>query len=99
MRRRFSFSEESLLHSPFCFQWNVLVTIMFNHACMPHVSSSECHHTIDVVVCHVGRQNSYSHCDIGLKERTKVTAKRGNGKVFPITAVDHSSFYTPKLVL
>ena len=38
---RVSFSEESLLHSPCCFQWAVLGTMMFNHACMRHVSSSE----------------------------------------------------------
>ena len=72
---RVSFSEESLLHSPCCFQWAVLGTMMFNHACMRHVSSSERHHTIDVVECHVGRHNSYSHCDISLRERRKVTAK------------------------
>ena len=57
---RVSFSEESFLHSPCCFQWAALGTIVFNHACMPDVSSSECHQTIDVVEFHVGRQKSYS---------------------------------------
>ena len=57
---RVSFSEESLLHSPCCFQWAVLGTIVFNHACMPDASSSECHQTIGVVEFHVGRQKSYS---------------------------------------
>ena len=34
-------SEESLLHSPCCFQWAALGTLVFNHACMPDVSSCE----------------------------------------------------------
>ncbi len=55
---RVSFSEESLLHSACCFEWAVLGTIVFNHACLPDVSSSDCHETIDVVEFHVGRQNS-----------------------------------------
>ena len=54
---RVSLSEESLLHSACCFEWAVLGTIVFNHACLPDVSSSDCHETIDVVEFHVGRQN------------------------------------------
>ena len=57
---RASLSEEFLLHSPCCFEWAVLGTIVFNHACMPDVSFSERHETIDVVEFHVGRQKSYS---------------------------------------
>ena len=38
---RVSSSEESLLHSPCCFQWAALRTLEFNHAYMPDVSSSE----------------------------------------------------------
>ena len=57
---RVSLSEESVLHSPCCFQWAVLGTLVFNHACMPNVSFSEKHQTIDVVEFHVGRQKSYS---------------------------------------
>ena len=57
---RVSFSEESILHSPCCFQWAVLGTLLFNHACMPDVSFSETHQTTDVVEFHVGRQKSYS---------------------------------------
>ena len=57
---RVSFSEESLLHSPCCFQWAVLGTLVFNHACMPDVSFSERRENIDVAEVHVGRQKSYS---------------------------------------
>ena len=50
---RVSFSEESLLHSPCCFQWAVLGTLVFNHACMPDLSFSERHENMDVVEFHV----------------------------------------------
>ena len=73
---RVSFSEESLLHSPCCFQWAVLGTMMFNHACMPDVSFSERRENIDVAEVHVGRQKSYSTLIIDTGKESKSLEKR-----------------------
>ena len=73
---RLSFSEESLLHSPCCFQWAVLGTLVFNHACMPDLSFSETHQTIDVVEFHVGRQKSYSTVIIDAEKESKSLGKK-----------------------
>ena len=73
---RVSFSEESLLHSACCFQWAVLGTIVFNHACLPDVSSSERHQTIDFVEFHVGRQKSYSTLILHTEKESKSPEKR-----------------------
>ena len=83
---RVSFNEESLLHSPFCFQWAVLGTLVFNHACVPDVSFSQRHQTIDVVEFHVGRQKSYSTLILDTEKESKSLEKRDNGKVCPVTA-------------
>ena len=81
---RVRFSEESLLHSPCCFQWAVLGTVVFNHACMPDVSSSDCQ-TVDVVEIHVGRQKSFSTMILVSEKEPKSLQKRGYGKVCPVT--------------
>ena len=78
---RVSFSEEPLLHSPCWFQWAVLGTVMFNHAWIPDVSSSEWHETIDVVEFHVGRQKSYCTLILVSEKEAKSLQMRGNGKV------------------
>ena len=83
---RVSFSEESLLHSPCCFQWAVLGTLMFNHACMPDVSFSERHQTIDVVEFYASRQRSYSTLIKDGEKESKSVEKRDNGKVRAVTA-------------
>ena len=83
---RVSFNEESLLHSPFCFQWAVLGTLVFNHACVPAVSFSQRHQTIDVVELHVGRQKSYSTLILDTEKESKSLEKRDNGKVCPVRA-------------
>ena len=76
-----SFSEESLLHSPCCFQWAVLETLVFNHACMPDVSFSERRENIDVADFHVGRQKSYSrlmkHAEKESKPLEKTRQRQG----------------------
>ena len=73
---RVSFSEESLLHSPCCVQWAVLGTLVFNHACMPDLSFSERHQTIDFVQFHVGRQKSYSTLILHTEKESKSPEKR-----------------------
>ena len=92
---RVSFSEETLLHSPCCFQWAVLGTVVFNHACMPDVSSSDCQ-TVDVVEIHVGRQKSFSTMILVSEKEPKSLQKRVNGKVCPVTARRglHSALHT-----
>ena len=93
---RVSFSEEPLLHSPCWFQWAVLGTIVFNHAWIPDVSSSEWHQTIDVVEFHVVRQKSYCTLILVSEKEAKSLQKRGNGKVCPVTARRglHSELHT-----
>ena len=83
---RVSFSEESLLHSPCCFQWAVLGTLVFNHACMPDVSFSERRENIDVAEVHVGRQKSYSRFMKHAEKESKPLEKTDNGKVCAVTA-------------
>ena len=83
---RVSFSQESLLHSPCRFQWAALGTLVFNHACMPDLSFSQRHQTIDVVECHVGWQKSYSALIIDAEKESKSPEKRDNDKVCAVTA-------------
>ena len=73
---RVSFSEESLLHSPCCFQWAVLGTLVFKHAYIPDLSFSERHQTIDFVQFHVGRQKSYSTLILHTEKESKSPEKR-----------------------
>ena len=84
---RVSFSQESLLHSPCRFQWATLGTSVFNHAaCIPDLSFSQRHQTIDVVECHVGWQKSYSALIIDAEKESKSSEKRDNDKVCAVTA-------------
>ena len=57
-----------------------------NHACMPDVSFSERHETIDVVEFHAGRQRSYSTLIKDAKKESKSVEKRDNGMVRAVTA-------------
>ena len=84
---RVSFSEESLLHSPCCFQSAMLGTLVFNHACMPDLIFSKRHQTIDFVQLHVGRQKSYSTLILHTEKESKSPEKREtNRKVCAVTA-------------
>ena len=83
---RDSFSEESLLHFPCCFQWDVLGTIVYNQAYMPDGSFIERQQTIDFVEFHVRRQKSYSTLILDTEKESKSLEKRDNGKVCPVRA-------------